>query len=221
MPEKFIDIHCHKDSPSVDIISVRNLFPSEKTVAPGFYSAGLHPWYLNADTMPEDLEKIRSMVKDKRAVAVGECGLDRLTETPFTLQEDAFSAQIKIAEECGKPLIIHAVRTYSEIISAKKKMKSAIPWIIHGFNGNVQIAEQLVSNNFYLSFGPAIMDSSARLAKILSELPEELLFLETDEGHSSIQDLYRAAAKIRKTDIPRLRDVIMCNFKNCFRIDIR
>lgn len=170
--------------------------------------------------MPEDLEKIRFMVKDKTVVAVGECGLDRLAETAFVLQEEAFFAQIKIAEECGKPLIIHAVRAYPEIISAKKKMKSAVPWIIHGFNGNAQIAGQFVKNNFYLSSGPSIMDCSERRAKILSELPEELLFLETDEGHSSIQDIYRVVAEIRKTDIHKLRDAIMFNFRKCFGVVI-
>lgn len=219
MPVKFIDIHCHKESPA-NIISVRNLFPSEKPGASGLYSVGLHPWHVNADTMPEDLEKMRSVVRDERIAAVGECGLDRLAKTAFALQEEAFASQIKIAEETGKPLIVHAVRAYPEIISAKKKMKSVIPWIIHGFNGNAQIAEQLVSNNFYISFGPVIMDSSGRQARILSELPEELLFLETDEGHSSIQDLYRVAAEIRKADILKLREAIICNFRKCFKVNL-
>jgi TatD DNase family protein len=149
-------------------------------------------------------------------IAVGETGLDRSIETPINLQHNIFSRHLSLAEKAGMPVIVHAVKSYPDIIRVYKESKAHVPLIIHGFRGNQQAAGQLLRHGFYLSFGNALLKQNSRSDKVLQNIPSRQLFLETDDTNTDITLLYERAAALRNLKSEQLMEIIERNFKKCF-----
>lgn len=175
-------------------------------------SAGIHPWYINEKLHNLQLKKLASVAKDPNIKFIGECGLDRLKGAPLPLQEEIFIKQIRIAEDVKKPVIIHCVKCYNELLSIKKIVRPRIPMIIHGFNTKIEIARQLLDKGFYLSLGGALLNEESNALKVLQEIPLEKLFLETDDKDISIIDIYQKAAEVRGLTMAELEKVIFDNY---------
>lgn len=195
---RYFNLHRHSPAKDLKEIAIINIFPGQEVPGKYLYSVGLHPWHISEDTLERDIVLVEE--KGVNAVAIGECGLDRICDVPFELQLKALRAQIKIASVLEKPLIIHCVRAHAELISEKKACRGSLPWIVHGFRGNSETASQLLRHGFYLSFGEALM-KDCRLGEILASIPEDRYFLETDESTVSISEIYEKAASLRNTDI--------------------
>ncbi|OFX62180.1 MAG: hypothetical protein A2066_07100 [Bacteroidetes bacterium GWB2_41_8] len=211
-----IDLHTHqlKSDSSVQIL---NTFAQDLPVPESefYYSAGLHPWHINQVNPEECLNSIELSMRQKNILAVGECGLDRIVNTDFAMQQHYFKMQTAIAEKHSKPVIIHCVRAYPELIKLKNETKSSVPWIIHGFQGNQQTAQQLIRNNFYFSVGESLLLNRQK-SHILALLPTDRLFLETDDRETSINEIYTLAAQILETDNEILSGIILENFERIF-----
>ena len=80
-------------------------------------------------------------MKDASCLALGECGLDKKVQTPLDLQQEVFERQLTLAEKYKKPVIIHCVAAFQELIAIKKKLKLSV---CKGYFINV------VLYNFYL-----------------------------------------------------------------------
>ena len=120
-----------------------------------FYSVGVHPMKL-AGLGENVFTGIEDTVRMEKVIAIGECGLDRRSPICMKTQEEILDVQVGLAEELRKPLIIHCVKAYSELIAVKKRTGSSVPWIIHGYNNNEQILRQLLDHGFYISVGAAL-----------------------------------------------------------------
>src|SRR5665648_61181 len=151
-------------------------------------------------------------------LALGECGMDRSIPTDFALQKMYFKEQIHIAEKYHKPLIIHCVRAYSDLMKFKKESKSDIPWIIHAYRGNQETTLSLIKHGFYFSVGEQLLKDESK-HPILRIIPVERLFLETDNREISIKKIYLLAAQILKIDEEVLTEAIFNNFKTLFGDD--
>lgn len=198
---QYFNLHTHSPAKDLDETAITSIFPGQDPPEGSLYSVGLHPWHISEKTLERDLNLIN--VKSGNAVAIGECGLDRCCDVSFELQLKAFRAQIGIAATIEKPLIIHCVRAYPELISEKNTCRASQPWILHGFRGNLETALQLIKHGFYLSFGEALMNDQG-LGKILASVPEGRYFLETDESTASIREIYGKAAALRNIDVDTL-----------------
>ena len=131
---KKYNIHTHKSQTGV--FEIFNQFPNNFIDQNQFYSLGIHPWFIDNEKLTEELEFIESKKEDFYFLAIGECGLDKLTSTNFDLQIKVFRQQIELAIHLKKPLIIHCVRAYQEVIAILKDYHLTIPIIFHGFNKN-------------------------------------------------------------------------------------
>lgn len=185
----YYDIHTHQPSVHPEDIAIVNTIIREEcdlSMPAQWCSAGIHPWYIyNVDKQISCLESVAS---SSAIVAIGEAGLDKLVKTPLDIQKNVFLRQAVLAEKLKKPLIIHCVKAWGELIAVRKIVKPHIPWIIHGFRGNGELAQQLILQGFYLSFGEHFQISS-----LCKAWPERLL-IETDESSCSIQDIYQRLA---------------------------
>lgn len=179
---------------------------------PSWLSAGIHPWYINEKLYNLQLKKLAAIAKEPAIKFIGECGLDRLKGAPLPLQEEIFIKQIRIAEDLKKPVIIHCVRCYNELISIKKIVRPRVPFIVHGFNTKIEIARQLLDKGFYLSLGGALLQKDSNALKVLQEIPLEKLFLETDDKDISIIDIYQKAAEIKSLSIEELEKIVFDNY---------
>lgn len=123
---------------------------------------------------------------------------------------------IKLSEEINKPMIIHSVRSSSDIISERKKSKAMMPWIIHGFNGSLQTAQQLIDHEMYISLGEILYRNAGKATDLLNSLPFDRIFFETDTAERSIADVYKTAAALSGSEIEDLEIKIFENFKRIF-----
>ncbi len=168
------DWHTHTPRPR----AIVNL-PSPSAPAPEglLCSIGLHPWdttATEADHRVIDAIEARAAA-DPAIVAIGEAGLDRLRGAPLEVQLPLFRRQAEIAGRLGKPLIIHCVRAYPEILRLHKEMRPSVPWIFHGFRANTQTAAQILARPLtFISMGP---DAPADL---IAAIPPRRLLSETD-----------------------------------------
>ena len=102
----------------------------------------------------------------------------------------------------------------------KKCGETPQPWIIHGFTGKPELAEQLLKQEFYFSFGKSLLQEQNPTGFALTETPFQRLFLETDATDSPISMIYASAAKILGDEISRhLQQQILINFQRVFLHD--
>lgn len=214
----FIDIHAHHIKPGADICIMNHFVQQfDETKADlGNISVGLHPWHVD-DNYEANIEKLEKLAGSKTIMAIGEAGLDKIKGPEISLQTRAFEEQIKIAERSKRPLIIHAVRSYSEIIGLFNKYRPSAGWIVHGFTGNAQIARQLAEKGIWLSFGKSLFEGHQKTVDAFRDMPVDRLFLETDNSAGlSINDMYKKAAEIKNLEIRLLKESIHHNFRKLF-----
>ena len=190
----YVNIHSHTVINS-NIQGIRNLTFSEANIIyiskiRGLYSVGFHPWY--ADTCSDELmNKMNEWLTDDRFVAVGECGLDKNSKVSIEEQLNVFDQQIKLSEKVHKPLIIHCVGCFNELLELKKNLHPSQQWIIHGFRGKPELARQAIRAGCGLSFGEHFNEESVRIT------PIDQIFIETDESQIPISNLYHNISMIK------------------------
>lgn len=195
------DVHTHHPAPQPEgIISV-----DAETWSPiedQFYSVGLHPW--RADITSVSLDMLRQAACHPAVVAIGECGLDASRGAPMYSQIMTFKECIKIACEVGKAMIVHDVKSHSQLITMHKEYSSNLAWAIHGFRGKPSVAKILIDAGFYISFGAKFNPLA------LSIVPQNRILAETDEAETSIESVMDALAKVR-TDVDNMRELVAEN----------
>lgn len=187
---EFFDFHHHHRDGRAGIY---NLEP-ESSSSVGKFSVGIHPNRIVEGKLelPDDFITTAQLTE---CVAIGECGLDSRVKIPEKQQISIFVQQIQLANELKKPLIIHCVNRYPEVIRCVSK--STTRKALHGFNKNENIARLLLEAGFYLSFGSALL-RNVSLQNIFKNCPAHTFLLETDDSEQDIAKLYTLAAELRK-----------------------
>lgn len=205
--QHFINVHTHNMADNNAIISFYEAFEQSGTVP--HCSLGIHPRY----TEKASYAQLEACAGQRNVLAIGECGLDKLCDTDWSLQEAVFRQQIALANKLGKPLIIHCVRAYSECIRLLAAAK--VPVIFHGFNRNLRIAQLLLDQGFYLSVGAALFNPA--FEPVFTALPADRLFFETDDRDDlEIGSLYKRAAELKKIEAESLILQVEHNFQKVF-----
>jgi TatD DNase family protein len=221
LPGDYIDIHTHGSFVNTAVFAVENLMahelrtPGDIPEQPCTY--GIHPWHLTRETIDQLTINVQSVASSPNLVAIGEAGFDKLRGPDLKMQARAFEAQVIISEEIRKPLFIHCVRAWDELLPAHKRLRPKMPWMIHGFRGNVVLAKQLLSKGMYLSFWfDFVMRPES--AKLLSSLPKDRIFLETDGADTDIRHIYDKVAGDLDISADELKKRLHGNFNEFFNI---
>ena len=210
----FFDVHTHSMCSDQNVFSILNKYQNATNFSKPF-SIGIHPWYIKEETVDQDLLIVALQLQHKNCLALGECGLDKISETNFELQKAIFKKQVLLSEKYKKPLIIHCVKAHQEIIEIKKELKPTQTWVLHGFNKNIELAKSLLKNGVVLSIGAAIIKNN-KLQKVISEISLSSFVLETDAAEIEIQEVYQKIATIRNIEIEELVSIMNKNFKEIF-----
>lgn len=211
----FLDLHTHQVQQKSGVLSIQSLSLTESTflampkTKP--ISIGIHPWYGKLEDLTKNMKYLRVLAKQDNVKLIGECGLDKLRGEAITNQLQLLEAQLSLAEELQKPVIIHCVKAFDELIAIKNRMNLSMPLIIHGFSKKKELARQLTNHGFYLSFGAAVLISKG-VQETLQQL-DAPFFLETDDSQIAIEEIYIKVAEIKKITIDDLKDVIFANWK--------
>lgn len=211
----YYNLHTHKATNQPDIFELVNQYPKDFDASVSNYSIGIHPWYILESKIDEELLFIESNLNNKNCLAVGECGLDKRIEISFDLQEKVFRKQLALAEKFKKPVIIHCVASFQEVIKIKNELSIAVPMIIHGFSKKQELAKQLLDNGFYLSFGKYLL-RNPELEAVFQSVPNDRFFLETDTVEEQIQEVYKLASNYKNLEIKELQNTVETNFRSLF-----
>lgn len=210
----FLDIHTHKVATQPGVVSIQSLsltsdiflaMPKTKPI-----SVGLHPWFAKIDQLELQMKYLTVVANQQNVKQIGECGLDKLRGENLENQILILEKQIELAEKINKPLILHCVKCFSELIAIKDRLKVKIPMIIHGFNKNEALGKQLLDKGFLLSFGIAALKENSSAARLIQNTDH--FFLETDDADISIQEIYKAAAIIKKCNVDELKARIFADW---------
>lgn len=212
---EFFNLHTHKFTNQPNVLELVNQYPQEFDDTIPFYSIGIHPWFIVKERIEADLVLIESKLKELNCLAVGECGLDKRIEVPMELQLLVFEKQLLLAQKHQKPVVLHCVAAFQEMIAIKKKLNISVPMLIHGFSKNVQVAKQLVDNGFYISFGKYLL-LNKELEVVFKSVANNRFFLETDTVEEGIEAVYELAAQYKGISVEEIQELITSNYNEVF-----
>lgn len=180
-----------------------------------------------------DLAELRALASHQRCVAIGESGLDLYREgAPLPDQERAFCAQIDLAGELGKPLVIHTRAAAERTLELLDAHAQGVTVILHCFSMPEQL-QACLQAGWWISFAGNVTYPSARsLAAALEAVPQERLLLETDAPYLTpqpkrgernrpayVMHTARFAAQRRGVELPQLSALLDRNWRELFGED--
>ena len=216
---QFFNLHTHKFTNQPDVLELVNQYPWEFDGTIPFYSIGIHPWFIVEERLESDFEILESKLQEPSCLAIGECGLDKRIEVPLELQQLVFEKQLLLAQKYQKPVVIHCVAAFQELIEIIKKLYITVPILIHGFSKSEQLAKQLLDNGFYISFGKYLL-LNPELETVFRNMPNDRFFLETDTVEEGIEAVYGLAANYKKMTIEEMQKQVNKNFLEVFKIEL-
>lgn len=212
---QYFNLHTHQFTNQADVLELVNQYPQEFDASLPFYSIGIHPLYINENRLEDDFKVVDEKLALPECLALGECGLDKRSETPFEVQQLVFEKQLALAQKHQKPVVIHCVAAFQEVIETKKRLKITVPMIIHGFSKKVELAKQLIDNGFFVSFGKNLL-RNPELELVFRSIPNDKFLLETDMVEEGIQEVYALAAKYKELELIELQKIVNKNYKTVF-----
>lgn len=153
---------------------------------------GLHPWHLS-ERSPDWQEKLRQLLIAEPEASIGECGLDRwMPEPDLALQFQVLNAHAHLARELERPLTIHCLRAWNELMQWLKHQSVLPPFLLHSFAGPPAVIPALVARGAYFSFSAGFLHPrKQQVLRHFSQIPADRLLLETDAPDMAPpQDLY-------------------------------
>jgi TatD DNase family protein len=214
---RMVNIHTHQSSDRADVVELVNQYPLSVDASAPHFSIGIHPWYINADTIEEEIDIIKQKLLLPNCTAIGECGLDKRIDVPIKLQQQVFERQLSLAAEHRKPVIIHCVAAFQELIAIKNTLSVSTPMVVHGFSKSAELAKQLLDNGFYLSFGKYLL-RNPELKKTFLSVPDDRYLLETDSIDEGIAAVYQRAAEYRNQTVEHICKQTANNFRKFINV---
>jgi len=216
---RFIDFHTHKIKSGAGTLSVMNLMAGEEVPVDfppnSLFSAGIHPWQLTDDNLPQLQTELLLTVAHPHVVMIGEAGFDRLRGAQGEVQYRAFLFQAHIAEEMGKPVVIHCVKGWDELRRARREVKPGRPWVIHGFRGSRSLAASLADEGFWFSLGAQGITTG-----VTEAVSHDRILLETDDSGENIEDIYNLFSTAAGYEVNTSESLIRDNFNKLLNFSL-
>lgn len=200
-------------------------------------TAGYHPTY---DAREFDIDALREIAKHPRVRAIGECGLDyyRIEDQEArSRQKEVFEAQIALAYELQKPLVIHCRDAHPDILRILKansnKLKAGQAGVMHFFGGegSWENVVEYIDMGFYISFAGVVTFKNYTHAEDIKRLPLDRIVVETDapyvapEPHRGkrnepayVIETVKKLAELRGVGVEEMTQALYANTKRLFGI---
>jgi TatD DNase family protein len=202
-----VDSHTHLDlcePPDADLVAAAEAAGVQRMLTVGIDGASCRAALGAAEGFPQvyaaigrhpnaskgfddaDLAELRGLAAHQRCVAIGETGLDFYRDgAPRADQERAFSAQIGLARETGKPLVIHTRAAEAQTLAQLASEAQGLSVVMHCFSMPDQL-EDCLERGYAISFaGNVTYKSASDLAAAARRVPEDSLLVETDAPYLS------------------------------------
>lgn len=199
-----------------------------------YAAVGWHP--VDAiDMTDKHLEWLEKLAAHPKVVALGEMGLDyHWDKSPKDVQKEVFRKQIRLAKKVKLPIIIHNREASADIVAIlQEEDAKEVGGIMHCFSGSVEIAEQCLAMNFYLSFGGPVTFKNAKKPKeVVKHVPLDRLLIETDCPYLTphpfrgkrnepayVKYVAEEIAQLKEIDYEQLAKITTENAKKLFAIN--
>jgi TatD DNase family protein len=165
-------------------------------------------------------------------IGIGEVGLDfhYRDRAPHDVQEQAFSAQLDLAVELGKPVVVHDRDAHDAILAIIKNRVGVPRGILHCFSGNLAMAQQAIEQGYLISVaGTVTFQNAVRLHELVKVLPLEQMVIETDAPYLSphphrgkrnepanVARVAEKIAEIQNISVDTVQSTTMHNFESLF-----
>jgi TatD DNase family protein len=148
-----------------------------------YAAVGVHPNDC-ADFDATVLQEIRSLAQHPKVVAIGEIGLDYYwKKVEHDTQAHAFRAQLELAAENGKPVIIHSRDAAPDVVTLLEEFtrQARVTGTLHSYFDDLYLAQRVFAIGFYIGVtGPITFKKSDREREIIRQVPLDRVLLETD-----------------------------------------
>lgn len=197
-----------------------------------YTTAGISPNDID-DFKEENLEKIEKLAKNKKAVAIGEIGLDYHWNTENKdLQKHVFISQIEIANKLNLPIVIHTREAIYDTLDILKSNKCNKKGIFHCCPLNIDLVREGLKLGFYISFaGPVTFKNSKNADEIIKMVPLDKMLIETDSPYLSpeplrgkrndsrnVKYIAQKIADVKEVSLEKVSKATYENAKNIFEI---
>lgn len=171
--------------PDTDRKARAALFPLvERHPGVCFAAVGLHPEEVTADWR-EEMAEVGEALSRPGVVAVGEIGLDLHWSSEFAAeQEEAFRAQLALAERAGLPAIVHTRDATEATLRIVREFSGRVRGVFHAFSGSLETFRELQRlGDWYVGIGGVSTYKKASIARTLEDIPLDRIVLETDSPY--------------------------------------
>jgi TatD DNase family protein len=149
--------------------------------------------------------KVLVMALHTHVLMIGETGLDKKNSSAsMEVQMEVFREHIRLSELIRKPLIVHCVKAFDELLSIRKEMKATLPWVIHGFRGGIEQWKQLTRAGLLVSIGKHYDPT------LIKELSPTQLLIESDDT-TELSTIYNLVSNDTGISVPELRQHVANN----------
>jgi len=195
-----------------------------------YATVGVHPHDASKAT-PETWDRLSQLAQHPKVLAIGEIGLDYHYDfSPRSVQAESFERQLTIAQQAGKPIVIHTREAWNDTLQALSRWQSG--GIMHCFTGNPEQARQALDRGFHLAFGGVITFPKAEETRAAARLaPEDRILIETDCPYLApvphrgkrnepafMVEIARRLAEVRGVTPASIAEVTTANFERlCLR----
>ena len=165
---------------------------------------------------------------ENEILAVGEIGLDyyhERKETERRKQKEIFKSILDLAEEIGKPVVIHA--RDSERVAYEMLKRTDLEAVFHCYSGDIKTMKSIEDSGYYISLSTLVCFSEKHI-KLAEKVSLEHLLLETDSPFLSprrgrnepafVWDAVRKVAEIKDTSVQEICNVVLKNINKLFKI---
>jgi TatD DNase family protein len=141
---------------------------------------GIHPNHSHEANL-DDVNRLRDLQADPSVVALGEMGLDYFHNfSDRARQKTFFEAQLKLAAELSRPIVIHSREAIADTLEILKHFPT-VPAVFHSFTGTLAESEQIFAAGYSMGFtGPITFKKNDLLREVVAKAPHERVFVETD-----------------------------------------
>uniref|UniRef100_A0A7C4U2E5 TatD family deoxyribonuclease n=1 Tax=Caldisericum exile TaxID=693075 RepID=A0A7C4U2E5_9BACT len=212
-----------------DIDSAKESIELSKKYSNAFATIGIHP-YDAKDNCNRYLAILESLSKEKKAIAIGEIGLDYYRDiTPKNIQFEFFENQILLAKKVNLPFVVHSRMAFFDTVSIIDNVKY-FRGIFHSFDYGKEEVKKVLDMGFFVSFSPMLtFKNKNNLREALRYVPLDRLLLETDAPYLTPEPLrgrknspefvryvYDLAASLLEIEKEALTTKVCENFFNIF-----
>jgi TatD DNase family protein len=149
-----------------------------------WFTAGVHPHDAAEFDAARDLAEIREQVAGG-AVAIGECGLDyHYDHSPRDVQRAAFGAQLALAGELGRPVVVHTREAEADTLAMVREAAAAgVRGVLHCYTGSIGLAHVALDGGWYVSFSGIITFKKWTDEALLRLVPDDRILVESDSPY--------------------------------------